>query len=168
MPRRGTVTAAGRHHVHHAAAMSRPAESFPPPATFDAFERRLWAAIVPRLLALGRLEPEYASTLEYFVRCAAIYFEFQRERGELRVELVTKGADPTTAAAQLQEIDREIAEHRKLARQFASDFLLLPAARAGLALVDAAGEDIELRRLFGLESHERDSDRKTGRQANEE
>ena len=50
-----------------------------------------------------------------------------------------------------QTAEREASRWRRTARESAADLDLLPDGRAGLAHVDTAGEDIELKRILGLE-----------------
>ena len=118
---------------------------FYPPVKLDSFERELWSRLMPRLTPLAHVEREDIPAAGLFVRAVASYLRLTRTLQELKVS-------PTgSAVLDVDEVEREAARWRRTAREAAADFGLLPANRAGLALVDAAGEDVELKRIFGLE-----------------
>lgn len=115
--------------------------AFDPPDDLDASERDLWARLMPRLARLSHVEREDIPAASEFVRAVGYYLRLTRRLREL------KAAQPGLDTA---EPEREATQWRRAARQAAADFGLLPAARVGLALVDALGEDVELKRVFGL------------------
>ncbi len=115
------------------------------PVKLDSFERELWSRLMPRLTPLVHVEREDIPAAGLFVPAVASYLRLTRTLQELKVS-------PTgSAVLDGDEVEREAARWCRTAREAAADFGLLPANRAGLALVDAVGEDIELKRIFGLE-----------------
>ena len=116
----------------------------PPPELGD-FEKTLWSRLIPRLICLGRFEPEDTRAATTFVRSAGYYLRLTRRLRELQAEHVGRHRLDTADA------EREAARWRRTARESAADLDLLPGGRAGLAHVDTAGEDIELKRILGLE-----------------
>lgn len=119
-------------------------DGFPPPSDLGEFERELWTRLMPRVspqLRVGRHNVPAAGEL---VRAAGYYLRLTRKLRELR----TSSGGPTL---DLSEAEREAARWRRTARQAAADFGLLPPARVGLALIDAEGEDVELKRIFDLD-----------------
>ena len=112
-------------------------------------ERVLWDRLVPRMARLynlglpGGLNPQHVLGMELLVRMMVSYLSFHRDTRRLRREL------PELPNA--DEFEREVTESRRIVRDLAADFGLLPVDREGLAPVDACGEDIELKQIFGLE-----------------
>ncbi len=121
------------------------AQSFPPPHDLGDFEKVLWSGLVPRLVCLGRFEPEDVPAASVFIRSAGYYLRLTRELQKQKSAHAGSGVFDTSDAEQ------EAAQWRRAAREGAADFGLLPPERAGLALVDADGEDIELKRILGLD-----------------
>lgn len=116
--------------------------AFEPPDDLDACEQGLWARLMPRLGRLSHVEREDLPAASEFVRAVGYYLRLTRRIRKLA--MTQPGLDTAEAAL-------EAAHWRWVARQAAADFGLLPAQRVSLALVDAAGEDVELKRLFGLD-----------------
>ena len=117
----------------------------PPPSELGDFEKPLWSRLIPRLICSGRFEPEDTPAATTFVRSAGYYLRLTRRLKELQAEHVGKQRLDTADA------EREASRWRRTARESAADLDLLPVGRAGLAHVDTAGEDIELKRILGLE-----------------
>ncbi len=117
----------------------------PPPAELGAFERDLWARLMPRVQHLAHVDRRDIPTASVFVSSTGYYLRLTRRLREL------KAAHTGPAALDMVDAELEAARWRRTAREAAADFGLLPAKRVGLALVDAAGEDVELKRIFGLE-----------------
>ena len=116
--------------------------SEPPPHWVREEAKDLWRRLAPTLIRRGHLTPLYRGTFEAFILAVANYLMFSRA---LRA---VKYASPKADAS---EVEAQLVELRTAARRWASEFLLLPPARERLALVDAVGEDVELKRLFGLD-----------------
>ncbi len=116
-----------------------------PPAELRAFERDLWARLMPRIQHLTHVEREDIPAASVLVSSTGYYLRLTRRLREL------KAVHTGPAALDMVDAELEAARWRRTAREAAADFGLLPAKRVGLALVDAAGEDVELKRIFGLE-----------------
>ena len=111
-----------------------------PPDDFSACERKLWSRLMPRLTQLAHVEREDIPAASEFVRAVSTYLQLTQRLRALRA------TQPTLSTA---ESAREAAHWRRTARQAAADFGLLPANRVGFALLDADGEDVELKKIFG-------------------
>lgn len=118
-----------------------------PPSTLSAEERAIWDHLAPKLWRQGRLPRQYTPGLALFIRTALCYLEAQRMAVSARAGVAVRGEGRRVDVA---ELEREAAAWRTDVRQMASDWQLLPSERAGLALVDDQGEDVELKRLLGI------------------
>ncbi len=123
-----------------------PAEdTFPPPPELGTFEQDLWAKLMPRLRHLVHIDRQDIPTASSFVRSAGYYFRLTRKLRELRATHTGEGP------LDMEDAIREAARWRQSSREAAAILGLLPPRRSGLALVDGEGEDIELKRIFGLD-----------------
>ena len=117
----------------------------PAPSELGDFERILWSRLIPRLVCLGQFEPEDTPAASMFVRSVGYYLRLTRRLRDLQA------ANAGTHWLEIADAEHEADRWRRAARESAADLDLLPPGRAGLALLDAAGEDIELKRIFDLE-----------------
>ena len=120
-------------------------DGFPPPSDLGEFEKELWTRLMPRVTQRLRTERHNLPAAGEFVRATGYYLRLTRRLRELRA--THTGPD----ALDMSEAEREAARWRQTARQAAADFGLLSKKRVGLALIDAEGEDVELKRIFDLE-----------------
>ena len=117
-------------------------DTLEPPDDLGTLERELWSRLMPLLSRLAHVEREDRAAAAELVRLVGYYLRLTQRIREL------KTAQPELNTA---EAEREASQWRETAREAAADFGLLPRSRVKLALVDATGEDVELKRLFGLD-----------------
>jgi phage terminase small subunit len=111
-----------------------------PPRRVRGEARRAWSVLAPKLLTAGLFLPIDAGPLEALCESWAM-----SRLADRRLHATPAGAAWRRTRDQWRQLRDE---ERRIARQLAADFLVLPRERVHLVDLDVDGEDRELRALF--------------------